>query len=428
MATKVYVAISATSKTGNTVLDDTAFTYAATFSSLSAAIADAIYGARDISSTTGSNETQYYDVFDSYPETVEVTTSGFTFIDDWVIIRAAPSYEHAGIPGTGLNISNSVGYASKFNFTGNTLVKNLEFTVSGSGNGSASRAVGFKAGAIGLRLIGRTIGTGGSAFWLNESSYTNFPTLIGCLAYNTYYGFRADNYTAGNLYGCTSLNCITNGFNLGTVSSHASVVKNCLALHDSNAASSVDFAGTAFTSTSSNNGSSDATAIGTSSKINLVAANEIVNIAGYDPHLKAGNTIETLGLDLVTSGDISAANNQDIDGQPFTGWPIGCDQPGAFTVPLKITCYDAETLQPIQGVDVYVYADTGGSLAAGTMVSAGTTDVNGEINTTPTYPGVQPVVMQGRKGTTSPFYNEGKAVGVMDGNGLTGQIYMVIDE
>ena len=171
------------------------------------------------------------------------------------------------------------------------------------------------------------------------------------------------------------------------------------------------------------NASGDTTAPGANSVINRITLDEFENAAGFLPFLKAGNTIETLGLDVTSQGVTN-----DIEGKPYTGWPIGCHQPGAFTVPVSITALDAETLTPIVGVDIYVYADTGGSLPAGTEITSGTTDANGKINTTPEFTTNQPMVVQGRKGSASPFYNQGRSLGTITGDGFTGNVYMVTDE
>jgi len=421
MPTKVYVAISDVSRTGDVVSDDTGFTYAATFSSLSAAIADATYGSRDISSTTGSNESPYFDVFYSYTEVVGISTGNFTFIDNWVVVRAAPSYEHSGLPNTGIKISNTIAYADKYLFSGNVLVLFLEFFSTGNGTGTGIRTLQLHGNAVGIGLISQA---DKRAFEFRYDTSANIPTAISCLAFNSQVGFYTESYNGGRQLNCVALNCTSRGFDSNSNGSALTTTINCLGLGNAE-----DFS-TGLTNVleASNNASSDGTAWGTNPTINLVPANEIENLAGLNPHLKAGNSIETSGLDLVVRGDISASNNKDIDGQPFTGWPIGCDQPGAFTVPLGITAYDAQTLLEIQGVDLYIYADIGGTLPQGTEISSGTSDVNGEINVTPEFTGVQPLIIQGRKATVQPFYQEGKSKGVLTGGGYSGSVYMISDQ
>lgn len=69
------------------------------------------------------------------------------------------------------------------------------------------------------------------------------------------------------------------------------------------------------------------------------------------------------------------------------------------TVPIKVTVKDAKTLGLIQGARVYLETATGGPLSAGTVIVNDTTDVTGEVNTTMSYKGDQPIVGKVRKAT-----------------------------
>ena len=236
----------------------------------------------------------------------------------------------------------------------------------------------------------------------------------------------SDYVTNSLLANCAALGCVGVGIkNLLQYGTGTQIVRNCWSF--GNGTDMTEVAGSG-TKVFSNNATSDVTALGTTPLINRVTADEIENPTLFNAHLKAGNTLESAGADLVALSELDASDFRDIDGQPFTGIPIGIDQTGAFTVPAKITVYDAETLTIIQDVDVYVYADVGGGVPQGTEITSGTTDTNGEINTTPEFLGVQAVVIQGRKGSASPFYQEGKSKGVLTGAGLIGTIYMISDE
>lgn len=69
------------------------------------------------------------------------------------------------------------------------------------------------------------------------------------------------------------------------------------------------------------------------------------------------------------------------------------------TVPIKVTVKDAATLGLIQGARVYIKTAAGGPAAADVELINDTTDGTGEVNTTMSYEGDQPVVGTVRKGT-----------------------------
>ena len=423
MGTPVYIAISSTDRTGDTVADDTGFTYADTFSSLTSAQADVTHGVKDISSGTGSDENYFYDVFNSYsePPNILFDTNNWTIIDNLLVVRSAPNYEHAGEPGSGIVITNSDSYQNMYRIGLRTLFKDLEFIATAHG-GSFLIEIN---GGVALRLIAKTSHLSGAdaAIRFGDSALSK---AVSCLAHNCgKSGISIAAWRNGTIYNCAAINNTEQGIKLGSSGGSGVYIRNNLSL-DNAGGDYLDSGRAAYTAT--NNASSDATALGTSAIINLTSTDEVENAITPDPHLKAGNSLETLGVDLVNLSLLTADEAKDIDGQPFTGWPIGCDQPGSFTVPVKVTAYDAETLDPIVGADVYIKADTGGPLPEGTEIASGTTDVNGEINVTPEFSSIQPVLIQGRKGTLTPFYNEGKTIGTITGDGFTGEVYMVTDE
>lgn len=98
-------------------------------------------------------------------------------------------------------------------------------------------------------------------------------------------------------------------------------------------------------------------------------------------------------------------------------------------VTLTITVKDLVTGSPISGAAVYVEADTGGDLAAGTQIIKGTTDVNGQISDTRTYTSDQPIVGHARKASASPYYAPGEIVGTVSStNGANITILLTKDE
>lgn len=415
MPTKTYVAISpSVSRTGDAVLDDPGATYAATFASVTAAIADATYGARDITVATGSDEICYFDVFEDINETgnASISFNGFTKgLANYVVLRAAPGYEHRGTPGNGVKIRRTDAGVYLYNPDERLKTLDLEFEHTATGFGSIR-----VYGGLGCE-IRRCISSSNSFNSFELWGEVLVESCLGLAPNNT--GFQlersVDKITVVN---STALNCARGFTDGGNV--YTRIVRNCVAVDCSLAG----FAATdSWNALSDYNASTDATAPGANSLQNIVSSNEFENAPGNLPFLKAGNTLETAGVDASSYG---AAN--DIENQPYTGWPIGCDQPGAFTVPVTLTCLDAETLLPIAGVDVYVKAESGGPLAVGTEIAAGTTDANGEVVLNPEFTSAQPFLAQGRKGTAAPFYREGKILGTITGDGYTGNIYMISDE
>ena len=109
------------------------------------------------------------------------------------------------------------------------------------------------------------------------------------------------------------------------------VAINCL----SDNASSSDFAGT-YSGSSSNNASSDATAPGSSNRINQT----FTFVSATDSHLAAGDAgAQNFGADL--SGDATFDFDDDIDKELFNVWDIGADEnsPAGGTVPVAMHSY-----------------------------------------------------------------------------------------
>jgi hypothetical protein len=83
----------------------------------------------------------------------------------------------------------------------------------------------------------------------------------------------------------------------------------------------------------------------------------------------------------------------------------------------------------IQDARVYVYADTGGPLTAGTVIINGLTDVNGEISDSRTLASDQPIVGWVRKSTSTPLYKQADISAVIDSAvGVSITALMISDE
>jgi len=205
---------------------------------------------------------------------------------------------------------------------------------------------------------------------------------------------------------------------------HNNAVFNCIDGWNPN-----DFSGNDLSSVSANNNATNLVTppANWASTVTGLTSGDFVDSANGDYHTDSGsiNLIQT-GLD-VSAYDVV----YDCDGQTWTApYGIGYDQPGeiTFTADININCLDAETLSAIEGVGVYVYAAAGGDLTAGDEMGAGATDSLGQLSLTVDYTTDQPYVAQGRKGSSSPYYQEGKSIGLHQLTGSTVNIYMISDE
>ena len=95
---------------------------------------------------------------------------------------------------------------------------------------------------------------------------------------------------------------------------------------------------------------------------------------------------------------------------------------------LTVTALDASDLSVIEGARVYIEADTGGDLVAGTQIVNMLTNVSGVASFTFDYTNDQPIVGRIRKGTTVPRYNASVITGSITSNGLDITNLMVGDE
>ena len=340
MATEIYVAISSTDRTGQSVVGGGGATYSASFTTIDACFADATYGYHDISLATGADEIIHYQVFkDGSPY---ITSNRIDLLDtnyssdggNYVVLESALGEWHLGIPSSGVviqhNISTGFGdYVCKVD--SHNLIQGLEFVKTGgsSNNADPTCAVWLLTNGTAKSVIAKA-GTGSfrAGFRTQNGTINQEPKLISCLSYESYWGYRLDEYSSytGTFLNCVALNYSLMGFNRGSGVYNELTFYNCIAVSDSGTGYNI----IANTLNADSNASIDATAVGTNPVNNLNASVELPNYAANNPHLDA-NSASLVG----TGYDVSAYSvDIDIDGQPFSSpYSIGCDEPEAWTVP-----------------------------------------------------------------------------------------------
>lgn len=97
-------------------------------------------------------------------------------------------------------------------------------------------------------------------------------------------------------------------------------------------------------------------------------------------------------------------------------------------VQLTITVKDVETLVNIENARVYIEADSGGPLSAGTEIMNELTNVSGVASASFNYTASQPIIGRVRKGTSSPRYVTGTISGPITSGGLTQTVLLIPDE
>lgn len=108
--------------------------------------------------------------------------------------------------------------------------------------------------------------------------------------------------------------------------------------------------------------------------------------------------------------------------------------PNGGTVTLKtrttltITVKDVTDSSNIESARVYIEADSGGDLTAGTEIMNTTTNASGVATVSFDYTSNQPIVGRVRKGTSTPLYKSGAVTGPITSAGLTQTILLIPDE
>lgn len=181
---------------------------------------------------------------------------------------------------------------------------------------------------VGLHLYdSENTGSGTILVGIRVATSSNLNRIIDCGILN--HDFTGAQNTSGTgttfWYNVTIRDCAGFGMNLA----QAGTAKNVL----SDVSPNNDFNGS-YTG-SNNNASADATAPGTSSRINQT----FTYAAAGDVHLGSADAgAQDFGADL--SGDADFDFDDDIDLEAFSTWDIGCDEPGGgIAVPVFMHSY-----------------------------------------------------------------------------------------
>ncbi len=141
----------------------------------------------------------------------------------------------------------------------------------------------------------------------------------------------------------------------------------------------------------------------------------------FDPlsslHYRYNGTADTLTLVNISGGDAS------IVAAPFGGTIVL-----ATRQTLTVTVLDAATKTAISGARVYIEADTGGDLTAGTEIMNTTTNGSGVATATFDYTNDQPIIGRVRKGSSSTYYKTAAIGGPLGATALDATVLMVPDE
>ncbi len=321
MATKVYIAIASTSKTGDLVEGGDGSVYSATFSSINSAFSDPTYGERNLSVL---DEIAIYQLFqNNIGETIR--DSGFTTTPiNYLIVESQLSLRHLGDVNNSLVIQNDVNYNTVLAFQKNAFLKQL--TVKNT-KVAGAHCCHMQIDAVADGVIALQPATSGNNRGFAGDAGGRFVNCIAMVENG--YGFYSRNYNQIKVYNSIAYEC-QNGFYVEQHESGFAEVKNCVAIDCVNYGFSL-YAGMP-ADNQKNNASTGTDAPGADSIQNIVAADCFENVGALDFHLKAGSQLKNTGFDL------SGVNSTDIDQQPWEiPYSIGIDQSGEFTVPISIS-------------------------------------------------------------------------------------------
>lgn len=126
-------------------------------------------------------------------------------------------------------------------------------------------------------------------------------------------------------------------------------------------------------------------------------------------HVRYNGTVDTLTLVNQGTSNATAAK---------CAAPFGGSIEVLAEQTLTVTCKDASDLSNIENARVYIEADTGGPLAAGTVIfNKLLTNASGVASATFNFESNQPVVGRARKGS-SPYYKTADIAGTITANGF----------
>ena len=131
------------------------------------------------------------------------------------------------------------------------------------------------------------------------------------------------------------------------------------------------------------------------------------------------NSGQTLTINVASGASIPTVKN---DGTGTVSVVSG-------QVTTTITVKAATGLAAIQGARVYLEADSGGPLSAGTVIFNTLTDSGGQVSDIRSLASDQPVIGYVRKASSAPYYKQADITGVIDNaTGLSLTILMISDE
>jgi len=131
----------------------------------------------------------------------------------------------------------------------------------------------------------------------------------------------------------------------------------------------------------------------------------------------------TAGELTIVNIDDTQQGNASIGSAPFGGSIVI-----ATRQTLTVTVKDAADFSAISGARVYIEADTGGDLVAGTEIMNTTTNVSGLATVSHDYTTDQPIIARVRKGSTSTYYKENIIGGPLTSTALNETVLLVPDE
>jgi hypothetical protein len=211
---------------------------------------------------------------------------------------------HDGTPNNGVKFHNQAGSTSSFDFGGEGYsgIQDLiiEMTNPDSANTIALQLDGGNNLAVGIIMVDVTSASADARGMRVDAG----GIAVNCI------GIRTDNWNfntssgTGGFYNCTSIDAGGNGFDYagGTI-----VAKNCL----STGSGTADMEAGTYAAATTNNATGDASAVGTSPRINQTFT--FVNTGADNYHLTSTDAgARTFGADL--SADAFFAFDDDIDG------------------------------------------------------------------------------------------------------------------
>ena len=124
-------------------------------------------------------------------------------------------------------------------------------------------------------------------------------------------------------------------------------------------------------------------------------------------------------LTLINKG----TSNASITSTPNSGTVVLVQE-----VVITINVKDVSDSSAISGARVYIEADTGGDLVAGTEIMNANADGSGIATLGFSFTNPQPIIGKVRKGTSSTYYKTGTIGGSITSNGFTSTVLLIKDE